>query len=66
MNAPSQSIFEHRRPEKRSTNRFAPATAVKHAKKIETKNENVSSEKPGFWPQKEVQEGGSHRIFVRN
>ena len=48
VNALSQSIFEYRRPEKRSTNRFTPATAVKHAKKIETKNENVSSEKPVF------------------
>ena len=49
VNALSQSIFEHRRPEKRSTNRFTPATAVEHAcQKIETKNENVSSEKPVF------------------
>ena len=48
VNALSQSIFEYRRPESRSTNRFTPATAVKHAKKIETKNENVSSEKPVF------------------
>ena len=59
VNALSQSIFEYRRPEKRSTNRFTPATAVKHAKKIETKNENVSSEKPVFGLKKQVaHEGG--------
>jgi len=38
----SQSIFEYRRPEKRSTKRHSSATAVKHVKKIETKNENVT------------------------
>ena len=42
VNALSQSIFEYRRREKRSTNRFTPATAVKHVKKIETKNKNVT------------------------
>ena len=61
-NTLTQSIFEYRRPEKRSTNRFTPATAVKHAKKIETKNENVSSEKPVFGlkskDRAEVQKGG--------
>ena len=42
VSALSQSIFEYRRPEKRSTKRRSSATAVKHVKKIETKNENVT------------------------
>ena len=42
VNALTQSIFEYRRPEKRSTKRLRSATAVKHVKKIETKNKNVT------------------------
>ena len=44
VNAPSQSIFEYRRPEKRSTKRLPSATAanISMSKKIETKNKNVT------------------------
>ena len=41
-NALTQSIFEHRRPEKEGRERHPSASAVKRVKKIETKNENVT------------------------
>ena len=52
VNALTQSIFEYRRREKRSTKRLRSATAVnKHVKKIETKNKNVRHlRKIGFLP----------------
>ena len=40
VNALTQSIFEHRRREKSVSNRMGSAAAVKHVKKIETKNKN--------------------------
>ena len=41
-NALTQSIFEHRRPEKEGRERHPSASAVNRVKKIETKNENVT------------------------
>ena len=61
VNALTQSIFEYRRREKRSTKRLPPATAVKHVKKSRQKNKR-HLRKIGFFADfclgKEVWEGG--------
>ena len=58
----TQSILEHRRPKKEGRKPLVPATAVKHVKKIETKNKNVAPQKnrvfADFCLGKEVWEGG--------